>query len=81
MRSVRTFKTPLIEGICNCSLQSSCMAIKTTLHWEYKTMLHGQHRAVVDETACYGCGIRRSARGRKAITLADREQGGAKAIW
>ncbi len=56
MHSVWTFKTPFIAAICNCDLQSGCMAMKTTLHWGHATMWKGEYLAEVDETACTGCG-------------------------
>jgi ferredoxin len=56
MHSVWTFKTPLIAAICNCDLPSGCMAMRTTLEFDYKTMWRGEYRAEVDETACTGCG-------------------------
>lgn len=69
MHSVWTFKTPFIAGICNCNLQSGCMAMKTTLDWEYKTMWRGEYRAVVDETACTGCGACATRCPFSAITI------------
>jgi len=56
MHSVWTFKTPFIAAICNCDLSSGCMAMKTTLTYDYKTMWKGEYRAAVDESACTGCG-------------------------
>lgn len=56
MHSVWTFKTPFIAAICNCNLASGCMAMKTTLVWDHKTMWKGEYAATIDETACTGCG-------------------------
>ncbi len=56
MHSVWTFKTPFIAAICNCDLQSGCMAMTTTLTYGYKTMWKGEWRAAIDETGCLGCG-------------------------
>jgi ferredoxin len=56
MHSVWTFKSPFIAAICNCDLASGCMAMKTTLTFDYKTMWKGEYRAQVDESACVGCG-------------------------
>lgn len=56
MHSVWTFKTPFIAAICNCKLSAGCMAMKTTLTYDYPTMLKGEYRAEVDEPACIGCG-------------------------
>lgn len=56
MHSVWTFKTPFIAAICNCNLQSGCMAMRTTLVWEHKTMWKGEYVAEVDRAECNGCG-------------------------
>ena len=56
MHSVWTFKTPFIAGICNCNLASGCMAMATTLTYDYKTMWKGEHLAAVDTSVCTGCG-------------------------
>lgn len=56
MHSVWTFKSPYIAAICNCDLASGCMAMKTTLTFDYKTMWKGEYRAAVDDSACVGCG-------------------------
>ncbi len=55
MHSVWTFKTPMIAAICNCDLASGCMAMRTTLHWEHKTMWKGEYVAEADAEACTGC--------------------------
>lgn len=55
MHSVWTFKTPFVAAICNCNLASGCMAMKTTLALDHKTMWRGEYRAEVDESACIGC--------------------------
>jgi NAD-dependent dihydropyrimidine dehydrogenase PreA subunit len=56
MHSVWTFKTPFIAAVCNCNLASGCMAMKTTLEFDYKTMWKGEYRAAVSEETCVGCG-------------------------
>jgi NAD-dependent dihydropyrimidine dehydrogenase PreA subunit len=56
MHSVWTFKTPFIAAICNCNRASGCMAMKTTLDLGFQTMWKGEYLAIVDETACAGCG-------------------------
>lgn len=56
MHSVWTFKTPFIAGICNCDLASGCMAMRSTLEFDYKSMWKGEYVARVDETSCSGCG-------------------------
>lgn len=56
MHSVWTFKTPFIAGICNCSLEAGCMAMRTTLAYGVKTMWKGERVAVLDHDGCTGCG-------------------------
>lgn len=72
MHSVWTFKTPFIAAICNCNLQSGCMAMKTTLVWDHKTMWKGEYVAAVDETVCTGCGACVSRCPFSALTLGGR---------
>ncbi|MCL4078213.1 4Fe-4S binding protein [Coriobacteriia bacterium Es71-Z0120] len=56
MHSVWTFKTPFIAGICNCSLQAGCMAMRSTLELGVKVMWKGERIARLDADACTGCG-------------------------
>lgn len=56
MHSVWTFKTPFIAGICNCSLEAGCMAMRTTLEHGVKVMWKGERVARIDADACTGCG-------------------------
>lgn len=56
MHSVWTFKTPIILGICNCNLASGCMAMRTTLLYDHRTMWRGEYVAGVDPSACIACG-------------------------
>jgi ferredoxin len=55
MHSVWTFITPFIAAICNCNLESGCMAMTLTLTHETPLMFKGEHLAVADEEACTGC--------------------------
>lgn len=55
MHSVWTFKTPFIAAICNCDLASGCMAMRTTLEFDFPTMWKGEYRAVSDPASCTGC--------------------------
>jgi ferredoxin len=56
MHSVWTFVTPFIGAICNCNLESGCMAMRMTVEHKTPIMFKGHHRAVVDPMACAGCG-------------------------
>lgn len=56
MHSVWTFKTPFIAGICNCSLDAGCMAMRSTLRFGVKVMWKGERIARLDTDACAGCG-------------------------
>ena len=55
MHSVWTFLTPYIAAMCNCSLESGCMAMTLTLTHEAPLMFKGHSIANVDEEACIGC--------------------------
>ncbi|TLM72404.1 MAG: 4Fe-4S dicluster domain-containing protein [Actinobacteria bacterium] len=56
MHSVWTFETPFIGAICNCDLASGCMAMTLTVGHGAKLMWRGEDVAVLDTTACTGCG-------------------------
>lgn len=56
MHSVWTFQTPFTAAICNCNLESGCMAMKLTAGYEMKLMWRGESVAVGDADACTGCG-------------------------
>ncbi|MCX8006606.1 MAG: 4Fe-4S binding protein [Coriobacteriia bacterium] len=77
MHSVWTFKTPFIAGICNCSLEAGCMAMRTTLVHGLKTMWKGERVATVDAELCTGCGACISRCPFKALSMAAR---GAPAV-
>ncbi len=56
MHSVWTFMSPMIAAICNCSLESGCMAMATTVGHDIKTMWRGESIIEFDETTCTSCG-------------------------
>jgi ferredoxin len=56
MHSVWTFKTPFIAGLCNCNLESGCMAMRLTREFEVPNMWRGEWVAQLDEDACTACG-------------------------
>lgn len=56
MHSIWTFQTPFTAAICNCNLESGCMAMKLTAGYEMKLMWRGESVAVLDDDACAGCG-------------------------
>lgn len=55
MHSVWTFQTPFTAAICNCNLESGCMAMKLTAGYEMKMMWRGEWIAVTDDEKCDGC--------------------------
>jgi len=56
MHSVWTFGSPMIAAICNCNIESGCMAMATTVTHDLKTMWRGEYVIDFDETACTSCG-------------------------
>jgi heterodisulfide reductase subunit A-like polyferredoxin len=52
---VWTFVTPFIGAICNCSLESGCMAMRITVEHETPIMFKGHYLASADLDACTGC--------------------------
>lgn len=56
MHSVWTFQTPFTAAICNCNLESGCMAMRLTAGYKMKLMWRGEYVARIDEDACTGCG-------------------------
>lgn len=56
MHSVWTFVTPWIGAICNCDLESGCMAMRLTVEHGAKIMWKGEYVADVDPELCNGCG-------------------------
>jgi ferredoxin len=55
MHSVWTFVTPFIGAICNCDIESGCMAMKLTVTHKAPIMFKGEYIAAVDGEACAGC--------------------------
>jgi ferredoxin len=55
MHSVWTFMTPFVAAICNCSLESGCMAMTLTVAHDTPNMFKGHGIAEVDMEACVGC--------------------------
>lgn len=56
MHSIWTFQTPFTAAICNCNLESGCMAMRLTQGYEMKLMWRGECVARLDEESCTGCG-------------------------
>lgn len=56
MHSIWTFETPFTAAICNCNLESGCMAMKLTAGYEMKMMWRGESVATIDSSACTSCG-------------------------
>ena len=55
MHSVWTFVTPFVAAICNCDLESGCMAMRLTVEHETPIMFKGHAVAVADAGTCTGC--------------------------
>jgi len=55
MHSVWTFLTPFTAAICNCNLESGCMAMKLTVGYGMKVMWRGEWAARVDTELCTRC--------------------------
>jgi len=56
MHSIWTFHTPFTAAICNCNLESGCMAMKLTIGYDIKLMWRGEDVAVLDDDRCARCG-------------------------
>lgn len=56
MHSIWTFQTPFTAAICNCNLESGCMAMNLNENRGLKTMWRGEMIAQLDETECTRCG-------------------------
>ncbi len=56
MHSVWTFKTPFTAAICNCNVESGCMAMKVTAGYDLKVMWRGEWVARLDAARCTRCG-------------------------
>ncbi len=57
MHSVWTFQTPFTAAICNCDLESGCLAMKMTAEHGVKVMWRGEWVVALDEGLCVGCGL------------------------
>lgn len=73
VHTIWTMVTPFIGAICNCSLQD-CIAMKTLSGIKVDTMARAEFVAVVDRSACTGCGICRENCQFNAI--ADKQNAG-----
>jgi Pyruvate/2-oxoacid:ferredoxin oxidoreductase delta subunit len=56
MHSIWTFKTPFTAAICNCNLESGCVAMRMTAGHGLKLMWRGESVAVLDDEKCIRCG-------------------------
>ena len=56
MHSIWTFETPFAAAICNCNLESGCMAMKLTAGYGMKLMWRGESVVQLDDEACVSCG-------------------------
>lgn len=56
MHSIWTFETPWAAAICNCNMESGCMAMKLTQGFDMKLMWRGEWVAQMDEERCSSCG-------------------------
>jgi ferredoxin len=56
MHSIWTFETPFAAAICNCNLESGCMAMKLTADYEMKMMWRGEWVVQLDTEKCVQCG-------------------------
>ena len=55
MHSVWTFLTPFIGAICNCNVESGCMAMRLTVGYSMPMMWRGESVAQLDGEACTSC--------------------------
>ncbi|GAB4277035.1 MAG: hypothetical protein Kow0056_08100 [Coriobacteriia bacterium] len=55
MHSVWTFMTPFIAGLCNCNLESGCVAMRLAVEFEAPNMWRGEKAAAIDWDLCTGC--------------------------
>jgi ferredoxin len=56
MHSIWTFETPFCAAICNCNLESGCMAMRLTAGYGAKLMWRGDWVSRLDSGHCTGCG-------------------------
>jgi len=55
MHSIWTFQTPFAAAICNCDVESGCMAMRLTAVHDLKVMWRGEWVARLDEARCTRC--------------------------
>lgn len=55
MHSIWTFKTPFAAAICNCNLESGCLAMRMTAGHGVKLMWRGEWVAKFDSERCTRC--------------------------
>jgi len=55
MHSIWTFKTPFAAAICNCNVESGCMAMRLTAVHDLKVMWRGEWVARLDAASCTRC--------------------------
>lgn len=77
MHSVWTFLTPFIGAICNCSMESGCLAMRLTIGHGTKLMWKGESVARIDREACTGCG---SCAGNCPFKAIDCEAGAVASV-
>jgi heterodisulfide reductase subunit A-like polyferredoxin len=56
MHSIWTFQTPFTAAICNCNLESGCMAMRLTAGYKMKLMWRGEYVAQFNRASCTDCG-------------------------
>ncbi|MDZ4170169.1 MAG: 4Fe-4S binding protein [Coriobacteriia bacterium] len=56
MHSAWTFLTPFTAAICNCNLESGCMAMQMSIARDVKVMWRGEWVATLDDERCTRCG-------------------------
>ncbi|MFA5800760.1 MAG: 4Fe-4S binding protein [Candidatus Peribacteraceae bacterium] len=52
--TVWTFRTPFIGGFCNCD-RTDCIAMKSTVTYEFPVMFRAEYVAKIDPEKCSGC--------------------------
>lgn len=56
MHSIWTFQTPFAAAICNCNMESGCMAMRMTVGHDIKLMWRGEWVMQLDRELCVDCG-------------------------
>jgi ferredoxin len=81
MHSIWTFETPFTAAICNCNLDSGCMAMKLTAGYEMKLMWRGESVVQLDAEKCASCGRCASICPFEAIEANGRILAHAEKCW